>query len=106
MHIFNANTLHNCMQSKLRDLLTTIRSLVREMTMCCGSGEIVTYITFTMWRHWSGVCSKSFLSAIQTTRGGAIRGVWQEVGGGQDKGGRLVLKNGGKWEVRLVGVGL
>ena len=50
IRMFNANTIHNCMPLKLRDVLKKIRSLSNEMTMCrictsnvsCDSGEIVS----------------------------------------------------------------
>ena len=55
MHIFKANTIHNCMQLKLTDLLTNIRNLSNEMTMCricisnirCSSCEIVDDLQYT-----------------------------------------------------------
>ena len=57
IHIFNRMLLI------LKDLLKQISSLPNEMTMCrictssCGSGEIVNYITLTIWRHcWEFGC--------------------------------------------------
>ena len=62
-HIANTDTIHNCMQLKLRDLLTEIRSLPNEIKMCrictsivsCGSGEIVT-----------GATGEEFVSTLPT----------------------------------------
>ena len=53
IHLFNTNSIHNCMQLKLRDLLKTDWNLPNEIKTCrictsnvnCGSDEMVSGAT-------------------------------------------------------------